>query len=458
MIPRSIGFQLTAWYAAVLALTLATAGIGLRLAMGDSIHETVDKDLRAQVVALRAALPTSGDRLTPAALEAASAASLGLPWRIADASGTWIFQSPEARGWGSAPLPAPGREVFRNVKRGRRTSRVLTAAWSGGIVQVGVATDEFAEMLQASTWIALLASPLLLILASAGGYWMSRRALAPVGDIVRATGEIEARNLAERLPVRGSGDELDQLAATLNAMLARLESAFAAMRQFTADASHELRTPVSVIRTTAEVTRRRPRTREEYESALDRIQGASERSSELIEQLMLLARADAAAELPSRSPVALPDIAAAAEAEAQVLAQAAGIRLHSDCASPLTALGDAPALRRLLLILLDNAVKYSPPGGQVWMRLERLDDHGSPAARFEVRDQGCGIAPEHLPHVFERFYRAAADRSRDAGGAGLGLAIAQAIARQHRGDLTIESRLGQGSTVRLVLPISSHRP
>jgi signal transduction histidine kinase len=118
-------------------------------------------------------------------------------------------------------------------------------------------------------------------------------------------------------------------------------------------------------------------------------------------------------------------------------------------------LGDAPALRRLLLILLDNAFKYSRPGGGVWFCLDRVADAGRPAARFEIRDEGIGIAPEHLPHIFERFYRAAADRSRDGGGAGLGLAIAQVIARQHRGDLSIESQLGQGTTVRLQLPLPS---
>jgi heavy metal sensor kinase len=449
---RSLGFQLSAWYACVLALTLAATGIGLRLALGAGIHSTVDKDLRARAAVLRQAVAPTGGPLTRNVLETA-AADAGLPWRIADSRGVWLFQSPEARTWGVAPLPPPRLDRFATITEGRRTVRVLTAPWAGGTLQIGMATDEFAEMLDDFTWTALLASPLLLLLASIGGFWMSRRALAPVEEIVRAAGDIEARNLSERLPVRGTGDELDRLAATVNAMLARLESAFARMRQFTADASHELRTPVSVMRTTAEVTLRRPRGIPEYESALARIQAASERSSGLIEQLMLLARADAAAESPALEPVALQDLALQACAEARVLAEAAGVRLHCNCPHPFSTAGDAPALRRLLLILLDNAIKYSHPGGEVSLSLQRLADPARPSVRFEVRDQGMGIAAEHLPHLFERFYRAAPDRSRDHGGAGLGLAIAQVIARQHHGDLSLASHPGQGTTACLVLPL-----
>ena len=161
------------------------------------------------------------------------------------------------------------------------------------LAQIGVPVEEYYEMLNGVTWTALLASPLVLLLASAGGYWMSRRALEPVDQITRTAAEIGAYNLSQRLPLRKTGDELDRLSATLNPMFARLEAAFRQITQFTADASHELRTPVAIIRTTAELARSKPRSPEEYRKALDGILTESERTSRLIEDLMLLARADA---------------------------------------------------------------------------------------------------------------------------------------------------------------------
>jgi heavy metal sensor kinase len=307
-------------------------------------------------------------------------------------------------------------------------------------------------MLSGFTWTALLASPLLLILASAGGYWMSRRALAPVERIARTAADIEAKNLSKRLLLRGTGDELDQLSATLNAMFARLEDSFCRITQFTADASHELRTPVAIIRTTAEVIRRKPRSEKEYAEALDRILAESERTTELVEDLMLLARADANVEDLAMEPVGLAELAQAAYAEARVLAEAAGITLTNGGLSQCTVSGDDRGLRRLLLILLDNAIKYSKPGGEVQLYLGLCQRGDRRTAVLEVRDQGIGIASEDLPHIFERFYRASKDRSRKVDGVGLGLSIAESIARRHGGEIQVESSPGVGSTARVLLP------
>jgi signal transduction histidine kinase len=280
---------------------------------------------------------------------------------------------------------------------------------------------------------------------------MSRRALAPVEQIAQTAADIEARNLAKRLPLSGSGDELDHLSATLNGMFARLDSAFRRITQFTADASHELRTPAAIIRTTAEVARRKPRTAAEYEAALDRILAESERTTTLIEDLMLLARADSRVEDIAREPVRLAELVREACESADALARAAGIRLTTCELKECTVLGDPAALRRVLLILVDNAVKYSQPGGWVEVRLG-APTAGRANAILEVRDNGIGIGAEDLPHVFERFYRASKDRSRKVEGVGLGLSIAQSIAQQHGGKLEIESTPDAGTTARLVLP------
>jgi heavy metal sensor kinase len=328
----------------------------------------------------------------------------------------------------------------------------LSATAPSGVVQIGMPLDEFQEMLDAFTWTVLLGSPVVLILASAGGYWMSRRALAPVDKITRTATEIEAQNLSKRLPITGTGDELDYLSSTLNAMLARLEDSFRRITQFTADASHELRTPVAIIRTTAEVARRRPRTEKEYAEALDRILAESERTTTLVEDLMQLARADEAGEETVAEPVRLDDVVRTACADARQMTVDGGLTLTVGEVDDCTVFGDSAAIRRLLIVLLDNAIKYASPAGgiRVDLRLCRWRDRA--AARLEVRDNGIGIAAEDLPHVFERFYRASKDRSRRIDGVGLGLSIAKSIAERHRGQIEMESEAGKGSTVRVFLP------
>jgi signal transduction histidine kinase len=232
-------------------------------------------------------------------------------------------------------------------------------------------------------------------------------------------------------------------------MFARLEDAFRRVSQFTADASHELRTPLAIIRTAAELARRRPRTEAEYIIALDRILLESERTTKLIDDLLLLARADAGTEPAIREPIDLAVVVSDACDEGRMLADAAGLRFICDTLPGCWVAADAQALRRLLLILFDNAVKYTPAGGtiSVTMSLNRTD------AVVEVRDTGIGIADAHLPHLFERFYRVSPDRSRSTGGIGLGLSIARWIAASHGGEIVVESQVGAGSVFRVRLPI-----
>jgi heavy metal sensor kinase len=337
---------------------------------------------------------------------------------------------------------------------------ILTFAATGGgawlamrdsLSDSRVPVDEVQDTLAEFAWAILAASPFVFVLAAVGGYLMSRRALGPVDRITRTAQLIHAQRLTERLPLRGVDDELERLSATLNGMFGRLDDAFRRVRQFTADASHELRTPVTIIRSTAEVTRAQPRTGGEYAAALDRILAETERTSRLIDDLLLLARADADAVLTTMTPIDLADVLRDACHDGQIWAQAAGLQFAMELPPTCATLGDGEHLRRLFVILLDNAVKYTPARGVVRVTMRVGDAH----ADVEIRDTGVGIGAVDRVHIFERFYRAAADRARPTGGTGLGLSIAEWIATCHHGRILVESELGTGSLFRVSLPLVS---
>jgi two-component system, OmpR family, heavy metal sensor histidine kinase CusS len=457
--PRSIGVRLTAWYALILVLTFAVTGVGLWLTIRDSIHDRVDEDLRSRVAALRTALAndhaTQGAASLNEQLKEAIGLTPGLQVRIAE-RGRSIGQWPAGGSW-SVPPPDPARLAADGATHTRllsgRPVRFLAAPLSVGgrlwSVEIGTPIDELYETLDEFTWSVLIASPLVLLLASAGGYWVSRRALAPVARITRMAQAIGTHNLAGRLPLRGVDDELDRLSDTLNGMFARLDDAFRRVTEFSADASHELRTPLAIIRTTAEVTRGRPRTEAEYAAALDRILAESERTSQVIDDLLMLARADADADRMVMEPMDLAETVREACDQGRILADASSVRFRADLPPACPAVGEAQALRRLFLILVDNAVKYTPAGGAV--NVAMTAEGGG--ATIEVRDTGVGIPAADVPRIFERFYRVATDRSRQTGGVGLGLAIARWIASCHGGTIAVESQPGAGSVFRVTLPI-----
>ena len=319
-------------------------------------------------------------------------------------------------------------------------------------VQVAATVDEALEALEKFRVILALAAPMLLIAASAGGYWISRRALAPVDEISHAAQRISIENLTDRLRVPQTGDQLQRLSETLNEMLSRLESAVRRMAQFTADASHELRAPVSLIRTTAEVAvLKRDRSAGEYLEALDDILEEAERTSQVVESLMLLARTDSGKETLDCVPVDACTIVRGAAEQGERLARNHGVEFSIDLpASPVPVQADAEALRRALLILMDNAAKYTPRGGAVRVALSRNNGF----AIASVSDSGIGIGPEDIPHVFDRFWRTDKARSREQVGAGLGLSIAKWIIDVHGGSISIESELGKGSVFTIHLPLA----
>jgi heavy metal sensor kinase len=311
--------------------------------------------------------------------------------------------------------------------------------------------DDYLEAIDRFRTAMFIGIPVLLVFAAGGGYWMSTRALRPVDQITHAAQMINPQDLSQRVTVPRTGDELQRLAETLNQMLERIESAVARITQFTADGSHELRTPVALIRTRAEVTLAKQRNNDEYRNALKEVLTESERTTALIENLMTLARADTGSETLNFARTNINEIASEVCTQAQTLAEAQ--QLHWIATIPDTAIwvrGDADALRRLLLILIDNAVKYTSPAGIVSLAVQRNGTH----AEIRVSDTGIGISESDLPHVFERFYRADKARSRELGGTGLGLSIGRWIANAHGGEIKVESSTG-GSVFVVLLPIVS---
>ena len=287
-----------------------------------------------------------------------------------------------------------------------------------------------------------------LAAALLGGWAIAGGALRPVAHMTRAAGTItQSRDLSHRIPTPQHHDELGRLAATFNAMLASIETAYQAQQRFVSDASHELRAPLTAIQGNLELLRRHPNLSSvDRDEALGEAEREASRLTRLVADLLALARADAGVTLQRRS-VALDEVVLDTFRIARQLAR--GQELVLDPFEPAQVMGDEDRLKQLLLILLDNALKYTPAGGRVTLGLRHLRT----TAEVHVRDTGVGIGAEDLPHVFERFYRADPARNRDSGGTGLGLPIARWIARQHGGDVTLESQLEQGSIATVRLPL-----
>jgi heavy metal sensor kinase len=333
-------------------------------------------------------------------------------------------------------------------------NQAVNVAGENYYIQSAFEMDDFYDALYHFELLLYIAIPSLLICAALGGYWISTRALAPVDQITKTARTISAQNLSSRLIVPNTGDELQRLSETLNGMLDRLEGSFKKITQFTADASHELRTPVAVMRTRAELSLRKARSADEYRDVISEVLAELEKTSSLIEQLMFLARADSGSETLNFTNTNVTEVLREACHQGSALAEAKQIGFQEQIAQDsMWIRGDASSLRRLFLILIDNAVKYTPANGHVEVSLQRNNGF----AIAQVKDTGIGIAESDLPNVFERFYRADKARTRELGGVGLGLSIGRWITEVHSGTIEVHSAPGGGSVFQIRLPITPAR-
>jgi heavy metal sensor kinase len=458
----SIGLRLTLWYLAIFLLAELIFGAGMWLILRQNLFDIADRALEDQAADLQRFLEARKDMPT-AQLKAEISEDYKIErsedyLQISDAKGEFIYRSQFLE---EHPLPQVSlddldRPLYNSRKLGRERFRVLSTQIEVDsrvyVVRIGHPMHEELETLDAFRGYMLWFAPLLLLGASAGGYWLSRRALAPVDALTRTARTISGHNLSSRLEQLHTGDELQRLSDTLNEMLSRIESAFTRITEFTADASHELRTPIALIHTEAELALRRSRNEAEYREALRHILLEADRTAKLIEELLALARADSGREALDIHPVDLLPIVRETAAKWNQVAALRDLQFEQHLEVPrLPVMGDESALRRVIDILLDNALKYTAPPGKVTLTARTKDEEGG-CVVVTIEDTGIGITPEDQARIFERFYRVDKARSRELGGAGLGLAIAQWIVQLHKGSITVNSELGKGSAFQVKIP------
>ena len=369
--------------------------------------------------------------------------------QVRDDHGEWLFRSKRMVAENPAlsdPASLPAAGLIANFHQGTRYVRVLaypiTVRGRQYSVQTGIALNKSKVLVASFRTSLLLLAPVVILLAAVGGHVMSRKALRPVAELAREARRINDRNLDIRLPVSRAKDEISDLSRTLNQMLERIDKAFASVRTFTGNASHELRTPISLLRTEIEVALYRPRESEEYRAILGHLHDETTRMTSLIENLLSLARADGGAETIVLAPIRVTSLF---RQVGEIWNPAMNQAMLDFCVHPtdedLFVLGDKQGIPRLLSILLENASKYTPPGGAVKL-LASVDGQ---RITLSVQDTGVGISPEDELQIFDRFYRGAPMGENAPAGSGLGLALAKWIAERHGTELRVKSAPGGGS-------------
>jgi heavy metal sensor kinase len=461
--PRSLRVRLTFWYSCALILVALVLGGASRWALAVSLDHALDQSLRYRLIGLRGFIDeNSGDGLDRLKFKLRELDHLGELFQVFGPHGELMAQSDGlARHRVSTdPPPDPGaRMLFRSAGPHWFPMRMATQRIYVGdealTIEVADPQRKYEGVLREFYSVLYVALPIVLLIAALGGYWLSGRALGPVDQIIDEARAIDPANLTARLSVPASGDELQRLSETLNQMLDHVEQSVQQMRRFTADASHELRAPMTLIYTAAQFALRRERSPEELKESLQKILREAKRCTDLINQLLTLARSDAGNSKLELVPNDISALVRDMVAEMSLMAANKDITVGSGLPDvPVFADVDEASFCRMLLILLDNAIKYTAPGGRVSIRVT----HNAGQVIIAVADTGVGIPVDQLTFVFDRFWRADKVRSRDAGGTGLGLAIAREIAESHHAELTVESSVGHGSTFTVRMPSTKQSP
>ena len=485
MVPlHSIGFRLTAWYSALLMVGLIAIGGVIGYSVNDAMVDSVDGQLQDRVDSLRQFVETSvlDDLDTGTDLDSSSLTELraNLPGteedygelyedayeyvsampdsdsvEIRSAEGDVLVERlTEVSGQVIGPSPSVGlHPYFETVATDTGLFRILDGeiALAGLPFRIRVATPMTVIVAARRRALSILywAIPLALIVSSTGGYFISRVALHPLESVVSIASEIDVNRLSRRLQVPATGDVVERLGSTFNSMLSRLEDSVRRLDEFTADASHEMRTPVAIIRTTAELALRQTLSEAELRQSMMEVQQESESLTQLIENLMILARTGGESPLGSFREVDLAQTVEEAVRKFRRTHRERSFSVKVDTRQKSK--GDPELLRRLLVVLLDNAAKHTPASSTIRVSLA----FGSDEFVLKVADEGPGISPADIHRIFDRFYRVDRSRSRENGSVGLGLSIAKAIVETHGGHISVTSKPGQGTTFTVRLPAPS---
>ncbi|MHB9075012.1 MAG: heavy metal sensor histidine kinase [Desulfobaccales bacterium] len=462
---RSIGARLTFWYAGILCVTLLVLGGTAYGFLAYSLSHDIDSALEGVAKVSAEQARTQGSTFFPRDVDELFRHYLGFSplnpsLELFDTQGRPDLNRSGAP-TGKLPLsPKALKDALRGVSTfetiesaGPYPFRVLTMpVISGGrvvnLVQVGISLENVFNTQRRFLLVMGAVLPFGLLLATVGGWVLARRALKPVDEMTQTARRISGEYLAGRLQETGTGDELDWLAKTLNDMLGRLDESFRQTRQFSADAAHELQTPLTILKGEIEVALRSPRSPEEYRRVLHSSLEEIDRISSLVEGLLLLARSDRGVLRLDLKHLNLQELLEEVGEQMRPLAENQAVCLDYGFVEPASIQGDREHFKRLLVNLIDNAIQYTPAGGRVTLSL-RCDGKW---AQVGISDTGMGLTEDEQEQIFHRFYRAAEARSQRGGGAGLGLSIAQSIAEAHGGRIEVESTPGQGSTFTVSLP------
>lgn len=485
--PPSVRLQLTLWYLGIFTLLVTLAGALFYGNLSTGLAHSLDTTLqtRTQQIAAGIAEEQGSIRIhdvtgelpgiteseneqgsvppPPTSPGGASVdVTVGTLVRVLHADGQVVYSTPAFRA-----LHPPADSVSQPLHHKTTWLGTLTAD-SGqlvrlasvpllshgtvyGVIQVGESLAVFQSTLNSVGMAFGLIAPVALLLSALGSFWLAARAFAPIRRLTQTAQRIEAGDLQQRVPVPGTRDEVHALAVTFNAMIEHLEKAFAQQRRFVSHASHELRTPIAAIRSMAEVTLEQPPTPEAYITTLQEIDSEAERLGHLVGDLLALARADEGHTLFEQRPLRLDMLATEVVATLEPLARERDLLMTLDHLDPAIVQGDEARLIQVIINLLENALAYTPCPGTITVKVLVEEQQ----ACLTVTDTGIGMTPDQRAHVFERFYRTDAARSRNAGGSGLGLSIVEWIVRAHGGSATVESQVGQGSTFTVHLPLAA---
>ncbi|MCU1324120.1 MAG: integral rane sensor signal transduction histidine kinase [Acidobacteriaceae bacterium] len=456
--PRSLRVQLCAWYVALTMICMSALGVFsylyLRHALASSREQTMQK---RENRLLRYVREEPHVKVATPLSESLRRFGLASPdsdlLQVYTPAGVKIY--PELNvglrvAWPASPCQIP---CFQVTTLGGHNLRVLQhdVVINGQEVMLTMAgvIDEHYDILRTVRNSYMIFLPLMLTASIVGGLVLGHRALVPVDRMTLAAHSISIHDLTRRLPVPQTGDEIQRLAETWNQVLARLESAVAHLTQFTSDISHDLRTTITVMLSTAQLSLRRERSSEDYQEALKTVVHECESTTSFLDDLLALARIDASQQNVELAAISLSSIIWEVAEHLRPRAWLKSQTLEAQLASDAWILGDPALVRRLSVILIENAIKYTPEHGRIKVSVLRSEE----GLKLEVSDNGMGIAAEDLPKIFDRFYRSDASRNRDEGGSGLGLAIAKWIAHTHTASIEVRSGEWSGSTFSVSFPV-----